>query len=729
MKKTTLFLSFFLLAFFGINSVQAQLITSPGTSDDDYYLIKHVDTKNYLSYSGGNAAPVISPLTDSDATQYFQFKLVEGTTDVYNILNVEADKYIHRLDAGNVWTMGWLVDPNDVNNWGSSATAADVKQNAQFKIIAGGDGTYVLIQNVAGGKYMKADPDGTCYADQSDATAANAQWLLSEPIEGTDKTALQAVYDEALAFYNSTQAGAGSDQYPADARADLWEAIQDAEDVLANASVSQSTVNTTATALSSALSAYKAAVNPFLPDVNATYYIQHAGGSDLFLSGGITLAAGTYAIDQQFKFVRFQTTEYFNIVKASDATQLLTRVSGWGLAWGTEESGLARFRFKSTGAGSYTIECQEKYLNEDGTPVRDNSFMGTDNNDEGTGVYIDKTGTDGKHKWKIIDISTLGLITTALQDAVTKAQEEFLDYAQKGDGPDQYPAAEYDALVNAVAAGNAILANQTGITQTQVGDATLAINNALAAVRGLANPFRPDVTKDYQIVHYGGLYLSAKTFTGYIEGTDPANALALAIRSDADSLKISIPVAPGDSSVNIKFASVPDKYLTRFTGTQVNDDTKYDDYKLVWLDDATSEYAQFEIKRVGIKDYYIIKCIKEGPQRTNSYLGTDDTTAGSSVSIDKNGTVTNHYWQVQIFGEGTAIKPAAVSSVFVSSTNGNLTINRMEGANRIAIYNIAGQLVAKASNTGSQFETQLPKGIYVVTVNGDSPYRGKAIVK
>ncbi|MDR0541167.1 MAG: DUF6383 domain-containing protein [Dysgonamonadaceae bacterium] len=728
MKKTT-FIFFIFACLLRITSAQAQLITAPGTSENDYYLIKHVSTNTYLSYSGGNDAPVISALTDADATQYFQFKLVAGTTDIYNILNVEANKYVARKDAGNAWSMIWVADPNDANNWGSGA-AADVKQNAQFKITAGGDGTYIRIQNVAGAKYMKSSPsDNTVvYADGGD-TSSDARWFLSIPSGDTDKTALQAVYDAALALYNNTVAGNGSDQYPADKRTTLWERIQDALDIIDNPSASQSEVNSIAGQLDAALAAYKASVNPFLPDGNAIYYIQNAGGSGCYLStNSITIVAATFAIDQQFKFVRFQNSNYFNIVKASAPTQLLTRQdNAYGLGWGSEQSDLAQFIFKSTGEGSYTIECLGLIYKDDGTLARANSFMGAESNSDGSGVFIDKDGKDGKHKWKIIDISTLGLVTTALENAITKAQEEFLNYAQKGDGPDQYPAAEYDALVNAIAAGNAILANQTGVTQTQVGDATLAINNALAAVRILANPFSPDVTKDYQVVHYGGLFLNAKPFEGYEAGTDKANALEIANRSDADNQKIKF--LTGQNGLNITFASVSDKYLTRCTDEQVNNASQIDDYKLVWLEDATSDFAQFEIKRAGVKDYYTVKCITIGPKRSTSYLGTDATTAGSGVSIDKSGTETNHYWKVQTFGEESAIKPAAVNNVAVFTNNGYLTINQLEGANRIAIYNIVGQLVANVSTTGSKFETQLPKGIYVVTVNGDSSYRGKAIVK
>lgn len=734
MKKMLLLLSIFLLALLRVASVQAELITTPGTTDVDNYLIRHVNSNNYLTYSGGNTAPVIAALTDADATQNFQFRLVAGTTDIYNILNVESNKYLARKDANsgstNDWTMFWVADPNDANNWTDNPKAADVKQNAQFKIVPGSDGTYVSIQNVAGSKYMGTDndSDGSAAYANKDATSARAKWLLSIPTGETEKDALQAAYDAALNLYNNTEEGNGSNQYPANERTALWNAIQDAEDVLYNPSASQSVVNAAVTALNNALSVYKAAINPFLPDGDAAYYIQSAGGSGCYLTtngNGNTIVAATYAIDQQFKFVRFQTTEYFYIVKASDPTQLLTRqANGYSLAWGTEQSGLARFRFKGTGDDNYTIECQE--IPEGSN--RSTSFVGVNENRDGESAYADKDGKDGKHKWKIINIEDVELTTTPLEEAINKAQEDFLDYAQKGNGSDQYPAAEYDALVNAIAAGNAILANTTGITQTQIGNATIAINNALAAVRVLANPFQPNETKNYQIVHYGGMFLGAKAFTGYIEGTDPPSALTLAPQSDADSLKMNILVAASENSVNIQFASVPGKYLTRFTGTQVNNPSKHDDYKLVWLDDAASQYAQFEIKRIGIKDYYTIKCISEGPERNSSYLGTDDTVVRSSVSIDKSGTSTNHYWRVQEFGT-TATKSAIVNNVFVSTGNGSLTVNRLEGANRIAIYSIVGQLVASVSHFGSEFETQLPKGIYLVTVNGDSPYSGKAIVK
>jgi hypothetical protein len=53
----------------------------------------------------------------------------------------------------------------------------------------------------------------------------------------------------------------------------------------------------------------------------------------------------------------------------------------------------------------------------------------------------------------------------------------------------------------------------------------------------------------------------------------------------------------------------------------------------------------------------------------------------------------------------------------------------LKGNNKISIYNTVGQLITAYSNSRNEFEIQLPKGIYIVAVSGDSSYRGKAIVK
>jgi hypothetical protein len=724
MKKTNTLLSIFLLALFGTISMWAQTVTIPEVGVS--YTIKHIASAFFLERSGGETTPVINAAS-GDTDQAFEFVLVNGTTDTYNIKCQATDEFFARADAGNIWTMIWVEDPNSPDNWPSS-TLENKAQNAQWKIVAANDGSYVNIQSAANtGGYIGTDyvvPGSATYADKGQ-TLANSQWYIKEFTGEVDKAALQNKYDEAKILFDNTTQGTDSDQYPANTRTALATALKYALEVLDDEGALQDDVNAALLDLNTALDNYRKSVYPFLPDPAKTYYIQHS--SSYYFTGN-SIAAATYVADQQFKFVAVGG-QWFNIQLANDATQYLTRSdNGYSLIWAADGTvTTAHFTFKSSGDGYYTIQCAALT----GDKIEPYWFIGTDNNTAGSGAYVDKNGTDGKHKWKIFDITTLPVIKDALEEAVANAAE-FLQYAVRGEGADQYPATEYDALTAAKTAAEAVIAN-TNATQLQVSDATLALNSALSACLAAVTPLEPDVTKEYQIVHSGGLFLNALEFTGY-EGmeTDKPNALTIAEKSGADNQKIKFLASDVASAYNITVASIPGRYLTRCTDPHPNEEGKYDDYKLIWLENAASSYAKFEIKRAtvaGYYNYYTIKCITAGPTRTNSYAGTDATTAGSGISIDKNGTSSNHFWKIQEFGTTNALKQINANDVFVYAGNGSLKISRLKGNNRISVYNAVGQLMTTAPNSRSEFETQLPKGIYVVVVNGDSPYRGKAIVK
>ncbi|MDR1762674.1 MAG: FIVAR domain-containing protein [Dysgonamonadaceae bacterium] len=711
MKKFTLF-SLFLVCSLAFSFMQAQSVTvpDPGT----VYTIKQIASGRYLTRSLGSSAPVIKVAT-SDLDQQFQFVPVAGVADTYQIMCVGYDEYLARLDAGNTWTMSWVADPNNAGSWPSS-TIADPTQNAQWQIV--NEGTYVTIKNVAGGAYMGTDAtsdNSSTYANKGE-TEERSKWIIAVATGAVDKEPLQILYDEAKALYDNTSEGTGSNQYPADTRAALASALTAALAVLQDDGAYQEDVNDALAVLTTALAAYRASVYPFQPSTSATYYIEHSSG---FYFTGSSIATATYAEDQQFKFVAVGNN-YYNIQPASDASKYLTRQdNGWDLGWGTDGTvSTAQFIMRSTGTGYYTIQCAALT----GGKTEPAWFMGTDNNTSGSSVYIDKNGTDGKHYWKIIDISTVAVVKTALEDAVAKVAD-FLQYAVRGDGADQYPATEYDALTAAQITAQTVL-NNSNATQKEVSDATTALNNALAACIAAVKPFAPDLAKTYAIIHYSGLYLNA---LAYEEGSI-ANCIDLLESNQSDSQKITFAASDVADAYTISIASVPGKYLTRYTGLQSGSTTAYDDYKLVWGDDATSPYAKYEMKRVGVQNYYTIKCITAGPQRSNSYFGTDDTNSGTGVYVDKTGTSTNHYWKIEDF-DGTAIKNIVKNNVLVYSGKGMLTVANLEGTNKVSVYSISGQLISTQTGVSGQYTKQLPQGIYILVVDGATQYRGKAVVR
>jgi hypothetical protein len=660
------------------------------------------------------AVPIIRMAT-LDNDQQFQFVEVGEGTGIYQIRNSGYDGYLARADAGNVWTMLWVADPNSPNSWPSS-TADNKLLNAQWQIVDKDD--HIVLKNVAGSGYLGTDavasPSDT-YANKGE-TAANSKWIIAEATGEVDKSALQSKYDEALALFNNTSSGTGSDQYPVNTRSALQTALETAQSVLENSEAYIEDVNDALDGLISTLAAYKASVYPLQPSTTATYYIQHSSG--YYFSNGRTLSSATYAADQHYTFAA-AGGDFYNI--KNSAGEYLTRSSnGYSLNWETDGTvTTAHFRMKSTGTGYYTIQCAALTS----TKVEPYWFMGTDNNTAGEGVYIDKNGTDGKHYWKITDITVVPVSKVALEEAVSKA-DEFLAYAVRGNGADRYPETEYDALTAAKAAALTVIDNAAA-TQAEISAATTVLNDALAACIAAVKPLNPDVTKTYNIIAYDNLYMTA---IDYVEG-DKTNALQVTADNQADNQKIQFLAAPGTEDLyNIAIASVPSGiYITRCTDPHASEAGKYDDYKAIWGNDATSPFAQFKMKRVGIKNYYTIECSAPGPQRTLSCLGTNAGETG--IYIEKSGTDTKHYWRIVEFGTGNSIENIDANNVSVYSDNGNLSVANLQGANKISIYSITGQLISVETGVYSQYTKSLSRGIYLVVIEGVTPYRGKAVVR
>ncbi|GAB6013330.1 hypothetical protein [Viscerimonas tarda] len=708
MKKINFFLlAVLLLCQSGFTSLMAQPSVTTPVQGQDYSIVQA--TGLFLTRNLNTENPQIkNPSGNWD--QVFVFEPVAQEDGTFYIKNAYDDDYLVRGDA-NAWTMVWVKDP----------TTISTPANGKYQIVAiDGNTDYIQIKNLGSGFMIGTDDtaDGsTVYGDKSGLTDVKYLWKIKEYSNEVDLTALRNKFNEAKSLFDTTSEGSGSDQYPSSTRNALKDAIDDAQDIIDDSSAEQFEVNDALLTLTDALLAYINSVNPYRPDASITYYIIHSSG--LFFGTGVNIGAGSYAPDQQFKFIAVAGKDAVYNIQLVSTGAYLARSGGWSLVWGDDPSdGLAQFQIKSTGTGYYRIWCTTVA----GDKTAEQSYMGTDSNDSGAGVYVDKSGQDGKHYWKFQDVDNMPVIKTALEEAIDKVTE-FLSYASKGDGSDQYPAAQYDALTAAKGDAEAIFGNEAA-TQAQVGDATLALNDALAAAIAAVNPFLPDVTKTYNIIHFGGL------FFGEVDQN-----LEIFTQSKQDNQLFKFVAVAGKTGVyNIQVASVPGKYVTRsaephLDGAGLHEEGKYDDYKLFWGEDATTDFAQFEIRKVGNKDYHTIKCITPGPQRPNSYIGTDNTTENSGASVDKDGKNTNHYWRVVDSSETGISRVVDKNDVIVYANGNQLQISELKGQNRISVYTLTGQSISASTVNGSTYSKELTSGNYIVVVNGTSSYRGIIIVK
>lgn len=721
MKKNHYFLLLLLIICQGRLSLIAQeSVVVP--VEGQYYSIQH-ECGLYLTRSMVADNPKIcNPSGNLD--QVFVFEPVEGEAGTYYIKNQFSDEYMVVGD-GNVWDMIWVADLAFVSNL----------DKGKYKIVTiEGNANYIQIKNLDS---QRLAPDGitdntTVYVDKSESNLKNGgtlQWKIKVYSTDVDKAALQAKIEEAIAFFDSTVQGNLPNQYPALTYNTLAEVISHAEDVFYDEMSSQAEVNNALMALTEALNLYKDSVNPYQPDTNATYYIIHFVSGAYMGDGSVTgdtdnigVADPVYSPDQQFRFVAVSgQTAVYNIKLVSTGKYITRNTdNGWNLHWADDpNTDLAQFQLKSTGTGYYLIKCM-RVTSGEGSNVRSNNTMGTDF-PSGTDrrVYIDKDPNDAKTYWAIQDITIQGIVKTALQAALDKVSD-FFEYAVRGDGPDQYPAAEYDALIAQKAIAEAVLAD-VNATQNDVNEAVIALNDVLAACIAAVNPFFPDITKNYNLIHSSGLYLGEYSDVE----ANVENGIAIFSGPIMDNLTQQFQFVAVDGApdvYNIKILSL-EKYLTRVS------DPPADDYKLVWGSDPVIEYAQFVIKKAGVQDYYTIRFITPGPQRSNSCIGTDNTTEFSGVYADKNGTNNLHYWNITLAPIIDNMGEVAASKVWTYSDNKLLTIKNLIGINRVSVYTILGQLAETAEVSGSVYTKTLPAGTYIVVVSGNSSYRGVVIVK
>jgi len=727
MKKIFLLL-LMIICKSGLSLFSQASVTVP--EEGKYYTIQQSTAASglYITRAVERDNPIIT-LLSGNADQVFAFEPVAGADEgTYYIKNMLSEEYLV-LGTANVWTMVWVTDPTAIPNLA----------NGEYQILPiAGNTDYVQIKNL-GSNLLGTDVplDSVFVYGDKNATSNpdRQQWKIKEYSNVVDKAALQSKVDEAIAFFDATVQGNLPDQYPSVPRNTLDEQINYALDVLDNVTASQALVNATLQALSQALQDYKDNVNPLQPDPDATFYIIHSSG--LYLGDGPVIANADYSADQQFKFVPVpgQPT-VFNIEVLSTGL-FITRGSsdGWSLMMANDPTtNAAQFQIKSVGGGYYRINCM---LTTSGTGgnVRTTYTMGTDYPANATsfGVFIDKTGADVRDHWIIQNINVQGVVKTSLQAAVDKVND-FLKYTSGGSGSDQIPTDEYAALMEALNAAEAVLVD-TNATQSDVSDATTALNSAFAAALAAINPYQPNTAIPYNIVHSGGL------FFGEYSDTTVVNGVGIFSQTGDNDQEFQFVAVPDSTGVyNIKSVALG-QFLTRSVAPHIDSNTgeqqidgsgnaMFDDYALVWGDDPTTALAQFVIKKAGVQNYYTIKCDTIGPYRKGAYMGVDnDSVQFSGVYIDKDGTSVLHYWNIVEASTVISIKPVNVNTAIAYGADRLLTVGNLTGSNRIFIYSTTGQLTASAEISESEYSKALPAGSYIVVVKGNSSYRGVVIVK
>lgn len=219
------------------------------------------------------------------------------------------------------------------------------------------------------------------------------------------------------------------------------------------------------------LAANYATAEPLLtPDPAKTYMIQHSSGYFFTISGGAAKIASPGEGTQKFTFVPVEGVENTYNIKIDESSYV-----------GSDDAYTVKVLSDPTDKHTqFTFwECTEvdhvKMWNEGR-----GGYFGTDQNNDGSGVYSDKVGNDGKHAWRFVEAPE-GFITEVLQTTVNNARA-FLEDTPVGEN---FSQAGFDFLNGAVNTAAGVLASPSD--QSQINEANASLVASFNAVRNLYN--------------------------------------------------------------------------------------------------------------------------------------------------------------------------------------------------------------------------------------------------
>lgn len=557
------------------------------------YVLVNVSASLYMSTGGGTVQIVDE--NEEDMTQVFMFEHAPANAEAvgYNIKDVDGN-YIYR--SGSWDTKSGSVD---------LATA-----NAIFQIVDYGE--FVQIKNMGSGSVLGIDNNssGSAVYSNKNGTSSKNNWVLKKFVSAAERDAeyyYRALLEKALKEYesiNATLVGQSMFMYSPSAYEAYGAAIA---------------LSQTMTDYAEALALLQEAVETFStnkfnkPDLTKKYTFTQAAGNNIAYVEGVANVslvppAGTEA--EQF-ILEEGTQEGAYYVKSLVSEMYLAKSasSAWDTHWSTDKAIEAEWYIASYGESMYTLQ-----------NVAGKGHLGSDATEAGSVLYCDKAASAANSHW-IIEIYS---ITRALEKALEEAKE-LATSVSVGTNYWEVPQEAMDALLEAISyAEESLPAVQT----FEEGQAVAQyLSEAIEEFNTSYNPISPfDTGLTYIIKHSSGNILTATT---------SGNATITAFTEEskaADEHIIMLEPLPTDTiPMGYYIKAMATGYYFGRTGS----------YNTVWKeapDSATIiQIEQLEGKSLGLK-FYI----------SNTFAGTDNTNAGSTVYSDKSGKGnTNAYWLIE----------------------------------------------------------------------------------
>jgi hypothetical protein len=269
-------------------------------------------------------------------------------------------------------------------------------------------------------------------------------------------------------------------------------AARNAANAQYNSIFSSIDINNAISTLTEARTIFFSLVIKFVPDPSKQYYIIHS--SNLFLTAGsdykvyINTAGGSN--NQLFRFIPVEgATDVYNIQVGSNLSYV-TKSGSYNTVFAVDPS---------ANTAKFNIVILDAVNNIMNFRCLDNSRnLGTDAVTAGSLVYSDKSGSDIKHKWTVLEAESDQLFPKGLEDAIIEANI-LKNAAVIGDEPGKYPQTAYDAFVNAIAVAQSVLVNAT--SQPELDNALQTLKVAIADFKAafIVVRFTPEPGAKYRL--------------------------------------------------------------------------------------------------------------------------------------------------------------------------------------------------------------------------------------
>lgn len=322
---------------------------------------------------------------------------VDGTPNLHTFQSAD-DQVFQFVQSGNYLLVKNRKNGRNVGKTGDWDTeyTTSTANSAQFTIEEVG-GDYLKLKCANNNRYLGTDgtaPGSSVYSDKSGNEMLH-YWFVREASANIIVTdGLEAAITKAENQLASTTEGDSEGAFNRQNRQTLQDAIDDAQNLL-NTSKNQAEINQATTQLQDAIKAYRDKRNPAFVE-GEKYYLVHAGNRLLTYNGG----------KLQLKEPANNAYQQFTISKLGDGTYALKNLGNnqYISATGEYNTTLAE------NTNAKTSHLKIGYAPNEDLFVRlqfasNNLYLGTDGTTDGSGVYSDKNGNDGKHYWQLVRVS------------------------------------------------------------------------------------------------------------------------------------------------------------------------------------------------------------------------------------------------------------------------------------------------------------------------------------